>query len=374
MLRSHLVNTYEEQRQARDTLSKAGVSLAGRKNKLIFMSWHRRYGRFTESYTRMRRAMLKLEEWAGENCPPLLHSLSPGLGWMGGESIPVRELLSVVSDSPAMRDFLMAYHLHDGQRRVERFLGFGLFGSYECYGEFCSLSWLPSRMLQVVEMGRFSILIFAWCSVSKNYLGVVVGCPEAHADHIMHHVIQLQPGSHRFVDKGLFGMFFQTYIDDLAAGHYDVYNGLVSMMPNCGPNTSTSFTRGIRTTVSALFCPDETPEYRVYRYQVTFQLVDPEELGYPSVQLKSRSWLAHYENSQYTQSNGAGVVGEFPTISEKRPYFRYCSRIVDEIEGLLLVGFEGGFTMVPGTLDSPLGREFTLPVPYLEVPIPLEIL
>ncbi|KAJ1965445.1 hypothetical protein GGI12_000782 [Dipsacomyces acuminosporus] len=370
MLRGHAVNVDEELREAKQ----AGASLAGHKSKLIFEHWYQRYKGFTGSYTRIRRAMLKLERWAKEACLPLLQSLSPGLGWMGNESVPVRELLSVVNDSPDMRDFIIAYHLHDGQRRLQRFLSIGLFGSYECYEEFCSLTWLPSRMLQVIQMGRFRLLIFAWCSMSRNYLAVVVDCPDAHREHIMHHVIQMQPVSFRFVDKGSFGEFFTSYIDDLVAGDYDLRNGTISMMPNLGPHTSTAISHGIRATVSALFCPDETAQVRVYRYQVTFELVDREGLGYSSVQLKSRSWLMHYENQQYVQSNGHGVVGECPILSEDTPFFRYCSRAMDEMQGPMLVGFEGGFTMVPGTISSPLGQEFTLHVPYLEVPIPMELL
>ncbi|KAJ2419619.1 hypothetical protein GGF41_004566, partial [Coemansia sp. RSA 2531] len=300
--------------------------------------------------------------------------LAPGLGWMGSESIPVRELLSVVTDSPDMRDFLIAYHLHDGQRRQRRFLEYGLFGSYDCYGEVCSLSWLSSRMLQVIAMGQFKLLVFAWCHTSRNYLGIVVDCPSAHSSQILHHVVQLQPQSYRFIDKGLFGDFFTTYIQDLVSGRYDVHNDVISMLPNSGPHTGTSISRGIRTTVSVMFCPDETPAFRVYRYQISFEVLDFAALGFASAQLKSRHWLIHYQERQ-TESSGHGVVGEFPILSEESPYYRYCSRITDdELEDLMLVAFEGYFTMVPGTLEDPAGPDFTLAVPYTEVPIPMEIL
>ncbi|KAJ1999364.1 hypothetical protein H4R26_005099 [Coemansia thaxteri] len=190
----------------------------------------------------------------------------------------------------------------------------------------------------------------------------------------MHHVIQLQPQSYRFVDKGLFGDFFAAYVDDLVSGHYDVYDNIISMLPNRGPHTGTSISRGIRTTVSVMFCPDETPSFRVYRYQVSFEVLDFAELGYASAQLKSRHWLIRYQNQRYTQSSGHGVVGEFPVLSEASPYYRYCSRMTDdETEDMIIVAFEGHFTMVPGTLDEPAGPEFALAVPYIEVPIPLEI-
>ncbi|KAJ2686677.1 hypothetical protein IWW39_003472 [Coemansia spiralis] len=343
--------------------------------KLVYAHWHQRYRGFLDSYTRIRRSVLCLESWAETNCPPLFLSLAPGLGWMGSESIPVRELLSVVTDSPHMRDFLIAYHLHDGQRRQRRFLDYGLFGSYECYGEVCSLSWLSSRMLQVIAMGQFKLLVFAWCHITRNYLGIVVGCPPAHSTQIMHHVVQLQPQSYRFVDRGLFGDFFTGYIRDLVNGRYDIQDDVISMLPNSGPHTGTSVSRGIRTTASIMFCPDETPAFRVYRYQISFEILDFAALGCASVQLKSRHWLMYYQGERQAQSSGHGVVGEFPILSEASPYYRYCSRMTDdEMDDLMLVAFEGYFTMVPGTLVDPAGPDFTLAVPYTVVPIPMEIL
>ncbi|KAJ1748310.1 hypothetical protein LPJ79_004628 [Coemansia sp. RSA 1821] len=341
-------------------------------NKVIFANWFQRFRGFTDSYTRMNRTFRRLEQWAEENCPIILKSLGPGLAWVSGESIPVRELLQVVSDSPDMRDFIMAHHIHDGQRRRQMFLDHGLFGSYECYGEVCSLSWLGSRMLQVVKMGKFRLLIFAWCHQTRNYLGIVVACPMARTPHLMHHVIQLQPQSHRFVDHGLFGKFFASYVDNLVAGHHDVRDQRISLMPNCGPYTSSSLSHGIKTTVSAMFCVDETPRFRVYRYQVTFELIDPDQLESSSVQLASRNWLIYYTNQEYIHASGPGVVGEFPILSADRPFYRYCSRIEDSPEGMEVVGFEGQFTFVPGSLDRPAGPNITLRVPFIELPIPLE--
>ncbi|PIA13705.1 hypothetical protein COEREDRAFT_83302 [Coemansia reversa NRRL 1564] len=375
MLQNNLVNVAEEQVRAHKQSNSADVRGLATvcKNKRLFANWHDYYRGFTDSYTRMRKAFDRLEIWAESSSPVLLQSLGTGLGWMSGVSVPVRELLEVVNDSPAMRDFIMAHHFHDGQRRQRRFLGVGLFGSYECYGEVCSLSWLSSRMLQVIAMGQFRILVFAWCHVTRNYLGMVVDCPPTHCV-LMHHVIQIQPRSYRFVDKGLFGEFFTAYIEELVAGHHDVHDGVINMMPNYGPHTGISVMRGIRTTVSAMFCFDETSSFHVYRYQVTFEIVNPEELGFSSVQLESRHWLVHYSNQEHVHVNGAGVVGEFPLISVDEPYFRYCSRVQDEPEGLMVVGFEGYFTMVPGTLDEPKGTPFNLPVPYIELPIPMEII
>ncbi|KAJ2293528.1 hypothetical protein IW141_001112 [Coemansia sp. RSA 355] len=344
------------------------------RNKLAFSVWYTQYAGFTDSYTRMHRAFNRLEKWACKACPHVWQSLAPGLVWVSGESVPVRELLSVVSDSPDMRDFIMAHHIHDGQRRRQRFLEYGLFGSYECYGEVCSLSWLSSRMLQIVDMGRFRILVFAWCHVTRNYLGIVVGCPIAHTQRLLHHVIQLQPQSYRFVDKGLFGSFFVSYVDALSSGHHDVHDNVISLMPNTGPHTSTSYTRGIKITITAMFCADETPRYRVYRYQVTLELIDSVQLGYQCVQLESRHWLVHYANHEYVHANGAGVVGEFPVLSVERPFYRYCSRVEDDPAGLEVVGFEGQFTVVPGSLVDPKGPAIELPVPYIELPIPMEII
>ncbi|KAJ2313970.1 hypothetical protein IWW52_001243, partial [Coemansia sp. RSA 2704] len=343
-------------------------------HKLIFANWYQRYRGFTASYTRMRRAFGRLESWAREHSPTVLRSLAPGLNWVCGVSVPVRELLEVVSDSPDIRDFIMAHHLHDGQRRRQWFLEFGLFGSYECYGEFCSLSWLSSRMLQIIQMGRFRILIFAWCHLTRNYLGIVVGCPAVHNTRLLHHVVQLQPQSYRFVDKGLFGEFFTSYVDELVAGHHDVTEDSISMMPNHGPHTGSSISHGIKTTVSTMFCVDETPRFHVYRYQVTFELVDSDALGYSSVQLESRHWLMRFANDEYVHANGPGVVGEFPMLSVDQPYYRYCSRIEDDPTGLQVVGFEGRFSFVPGSLENPKGPNISLPVPFIELPIPLEII
>ncbi|KAJ2226071.1 hypothetical protein IWW45_007614 [Coemansia sp. RSA 485] len=368
MLERNAVNT-------RDHAS-SGIGLDNRsisKNKRLFVDWHMRYKGFTQNYTRIRKSVAKLETWAGKHSPQLLSSFAPGLGWMGGESIPVRELLRVVSDSPAMRDFLILYHLHDGQRRIQRFFDFGLFGSYECYGQFCSLSWLPSRMLQVVQMSHFKILIFAWCHNTLNYLGIVVDCPESYAEQIKHHVVQMQPQSFRIVDKGLFGQFFDSYVDSLIHNNHDIRDGVISMMPNSGPYTSSSLSHGIRTTVSVMFCADETPRLRVYRYQVTFEIVDSTALGFASVQLKERYWLIRYGEGKYTEVGGAGVVGEFPLISVDEPFYRYCSRVQDEMDDLAVEGFEGFFTLVPGSLDEPLGEDIILPVPFVEVPVPLEL-
>ncbi|KAJ1728854.1 hypothetical protein LPJ72_005268 [Coemansia sp. Benny D160-2] len=343
------------------------------RNKRIYAAWHQRYRGFTESYTRMRRATLRLESWARANCEPLLQSLAPGLGWMERETMPVRELLGVTSDSSAMRDFIILYHLHDGQRRRQRYLPHGLFGSYECYGEFCSLSWLSSRMLQVISMGKVRLLIFAWCHTSRNYLGIVIDCPAAHTNHLLHHVIQMQPQSYRFVDRGRFGDFFTGYVDELASGAHAVHDGIVSMFPNRGPHANTSVSHGIRTTVSTMFCADETPRFRVYRYEITFELLNPTILGCSSAQLKSRKFLLHYHNNELSHTGGAGVVGQFPIISSDQPFYRYCSRLHDEETGMMVLAFEGLITMVPGSLDSPQGPEFTLSIPYTELPVPLEI-
>ncbi|KAJ1728090.1 hypothetical protein LPJ61_004224, partial [Coemansia biformis] len=285
MLRSRYVDIEAECQEARAKLAEPASTGSMCRNKAIFASWYQRYMGFADSYTRMRRAFLRLEAWADVHSPLLRQSLAPGLGWMGDEPMPVRELLDVVTDSPAMRDFIMAHHFHDGQRRRPRYIECGLFGTYECYGEVCSLSWLSSRMLQVIALGPFRILVFAWCVRTRNYLGLVVGCPPAHELALMHHVIQLQARSLRLEDRGLFGDFIVTYIDDLVAGNYDVYNGAISMMPNTGPHAVSSVTRGIRTTVSVMFCFDETPLLHVYRYQVSFEIVDRAALGVDSVQL-----------------------------------------------------------------------------------------
>ncbi|KAJ2726414.1 hypothetical protein GGI07_000552 [Coemansia sp. Benny D115] len=345
-------------------------------NKQVFARWYTKYRGFTDSYTRMRRAVLRLEAWAQEACPEIQRSLAAGLGWMGGESVPVRELLQVVGDSEALHDFLVLYHLRDGQRRQQRFLGSGLFGSYECYGEVCSLSWLPSRMLQIVDMGRFRMLVFAWCHATHNYLAVVVGCPPALEPRMLHHVVQMQPRSHRYVDHGLFGDFFCAHVDALASGYHDVRKGVVSMMPNHGPHVGSSITAGVRTTVSVMFCADETPRFRVYRYEVTFEVLSFETLGYPALQLKERYWLTHFREGQYGETAGPGVVGMFPRLTPESPVFKYCSRLQDEVDGfaeLLVEGFEGRFTMVPGSLDHPLGDDILLCVPYIHMPVPSEI-
>ncbi|KAJ1951281.1 hypothetical protein FBU59_000250 [Linderina macrospora] len=369
MLRVNCVDIEAEKDYLNHKLPETG------KNKAIFASWYGRYKDFADSYRRMRRAMLKLKDWAATNCPPLLQSLSPGLGWMGSESIPVRELLSVTSNSLEMRDFIIAYHLHDGQnRRSRRFEDYGLFGTYECYGEFCSVLWLPSRMLQIMKFGSFNVLIFALCPESLNYLGIVVACPEEFSKYTLNHVVEMQQGTCRYRDMGLFGDFFTSYVDRLVEGHYDVYDNRISLMPNRGPNTSTSIVRGIKTTVSAMFCAQPATSRRLYRYQVTFELVSVEALGYPSVQLKSRAWLMHYSNGQFTQTRGDGVVGSHPVLSEKEPYFRYCSLAQEEIDQEMLVGFEGDFTMVPGSLKKPLGPKFTLPVTHVVVPVPVELM
>ncbi|ORX67254.1 hypothetical protein DL89DRAFT_324605 [Linderina pennispora] len=320
------------------------------KNKAIFASWYRRYKDFADSYTRMRRAMNKLKAWAGINCPPLLQSLSPGLGWMGSESIPVRELLSVTSDSPEMRDFIIAYHLHDGQRRrMRRFDRYGLFGTYECYGDFCSVVWLPSRMLQVMELGLFKVAVFALCPETLNYLGIVVQCPDEFSRQTLNHVVEMQPGTYRYRDKGLFGDFFTSYIDQLVEGHYDVYDNMISLMPNRGPFTSTSIVRGIKTTVSAMFCAHPVRSQRLYRYQA---------LGYPSAQLKSEIM--------------ADPLCKRPIHADRRRWRYRQASIADELDHEMLVAFEGDFTMVPGSLANPLGPQFTLPVTHVEVPIPNE--
>ncbi|KAJ2762015.1 hypothetical protein IWQ57_005899, partial [Coemansia nantahalensis] len=269
MLRRRCVDVAVESEMAGGELASGRPAC---RNKAIFASWHRRYRGFTDSYTRMRRAFWRLEAWADTHSPLLRQSLAPGLGWMGDETMPVRELLDVVNDSPAMRDFIMAHHFHDGQRRRPRYIECGLFGSYECYGDVCSLSWLSSRMLQVIALDQFRLLVFAWCMRTQNYLGVVVGCPPEIERAFMHHVVQVQPQSRRTADRGLFGDFIVEYIDGLIAGNYDVYDGIISMMPNTGPHAVSTTTRGIRTTVSAMFCFDETPHLRVYRYQVTFEL------------------------------------------------------------------------------------------------------
>ncbi|KAJ1662994.1 F-box protein skip16 [Coemansia sp. RSA 1813] len=358
--------------QTADPTDQSSISVS--RNKRIYAAWHQRYYGFTDSYTRMRRAILRLESWASANCEPLMQSLAPGLAWMEYETMPVRELLGVVSDSPAMRDFIILYHFHDGQRRRQRYLPYGLFGSYECYGEFCSLSWLSSRMLQVINMGKVRLLIFAWCHTSRNYLGVVIDCAAAHINHLLHHVIQMQPQSYRFVDKGLFGDFFVNYVDELVSGSHDVHDGIISMFPNRGPHTNTSISHGIRTTVSAMFCTDETPRFHVYRYEVTFELLSAHLLGCPSAQIKSRRWLLHYANNEYAHSGGAGVVGQFPIISNDEPYYRYCARLQDEDTGMMILAFEGQIIMVPGSLDRPQGPEFSLDIPYTELPVPMEII
>ncbi|KAJ1725754.1 hypothetical protein LPJ53_000015 [Coemansia erecta] len=95
-----------------------------------------------------------------------------------------------------------------------------------------------------------------------------------------------------------------------------------------------------------MFCTDETPRFRVYRYQVSFEIVDTENFEYKSVQLTERYWLIHYDGG----------------------------RTQDEDDDVPVLALEGYFTWVPGTIEEPLGVEITLPVPYVEMPMPLEIL
>ncbi|KAJ1764360.1 hypothetical protein LPJ54_005538, partial [Coemansia sp. RSA 1824] len=64
----------------------------------------------------------------------------------------------------------------------------------------------------------------------------------------------------------------------------------------------------------------------------------------------------------------------FPVLSVERPFYRYCSRVEDDPAGLEVVGFEGQFTVVPGSLVDPKGPAIELPVPYIELPIPMEII
>ncbi|KAJ2391718.1 hypothetical protein GGI05_002868 [Coemansia sp. RSA 2603] len=218
------------------------------------------------------------------------------------------------------------------------------------------------------------MVVFAWCNQTMNYLGIVVDCPKSYKPQVLHHVVQIQPQSLRIVDKGLFGDFFTSYVDSLACGYHDIVNGAISMMPNTGPNTCTSMSHGIRTTVSVMFCTDETPRFRVYRYQVSFEIVDPENFEYKSVQLTERYWLIHYDGGRYVESGGPGVVGEFPILTKDQPYYRYCSRIQDEDDDVPVLALEGFFKWVPGTIEEPLGVEITLPVPFVEMPMPLEIL
>ncbi|KAJ2556994.1 F-box only protein 3, partial [Coemansia sp. RSA 1836] len=90
MLSQHYVDTRLEV----DLMAEGSADIPAPRLKHVYAHWHQRYRGFIDSYARIRRSVLRLEAWAGDNCPPLLQSLAPGLGWMGSESMPVRELLS----------------------------------------------------------------------------------------------------------------------------------------------------------------------------------------------------------------------------------------------------------------------------------------
>ncbi len=95
---------------------------------------------------------------------------------------------------------------------------------------------------------------------------------------------------------------------------------------------------------------DSAPEDAQYVFSYTITIIN---LGDQAVTLKSRHWIITDANGHQSQVQGAGVVGETPTIEPDTAY-RYTSGTVLEAE----LGFmEGSYTM-----EYQDGTEFKAPI------------
>ncbi|GIU41561.1 protein ApaG [Shewanella sairae] len=100
--------------------------------------------------------------------------------------------------------------------------------------------------------------------------------------------------------------------------------------------------------------PDE--DKYLFSYTITIH-----NLGEENVTLKSRHWCITDSNGQKSEVQGAGVVGQTPTIAPNSSYEYTSGTVLETPLGVM----EGQYTMI-----NPLGEEFKAAIPAFRLSIP----
>ncbi|GIU08540.1 protein ApaG [Shewanella sp. c952] len=101
-----------------------------------------------------------------------------------------------------------------------------------------------------------------------------------------------------------------------------------------------------------------TPDEEKYLFSYTITIIN---LGDQDVTLKSRYWCITDANGQKSEVEGAGVVGETPTIKPNTAYQYTSGTVLETPFGVM----EGNYTMIKKN-----GEEFKAPISAFSLAIP----
>lgn len=101
-----------------------------------------------------------------------------------------------------------------------------------------------------------------------------------------------------------------------------------------------------------------TPDEEKYLFSYTITIIN---LGDQDVTLKSRYWCITDANGQKSEVQGAGVVGETPTIKPNTAYQYTSGTVLETPFGVM----EGNYSMIKSN-----GEEFKAPISAFSLAVP----
>ncbi|KAJ3671516.1 hypothetical protein LUZ60_007595 [Juncus effusus] len=262
---------------------------------------------------------------------------------------------------------------------------FGLIGGYEFNNHFVNVHLLPlqeaisltkrlsrdldcltnSKLVIIATSCNWRKLVFHDCAIGQLYIGT---------QNLVTDSEML-----RCVPQGLVGQdglltWLEEHVKRLQSGVIGtrVFRGFkgISLYPEAGPLCSTAVTNGVKVRASAVLVPegstpgepsteDEDPDRYLYSYSIRLSLL-PEGCRldgkyHSSCQLAERHWLIKSRGYLVNDVNGEAVIGKYPLLTPGMDEFVYESAAsLPNTPGSI----EGSFTMVPGSLKKPEGRQF----------------
>ncbi|KAJ3217859.1 F-box protein skip16 [Dinochytrium kinnereticum] len=362
----------------------------------IFCTHAQTYGTLLSPFSKMKRITRRLNSLLGHL--PSLARFRPAAVDLGPHPIYRPEHLmdhrtwfpdSRVAEE-SEKSLALLYHLfssgqvkvinNSGARAAD--VGYGIFGSFRCYGQLYSMYMLPrSHLIRVILNGTFcgedededdshtpqdegdrareqvAVVMFAE-STMLEFLGLVVpvarytSSPGPGAPKIGH-VIRfglsknfnrmgpIPRGRIPYVDLGPFDDWIHRFVDEVAASvEAPSYRriGATTVFASEGRGTASQVTDGVLLSISSIFLLDTAKV--CYRISMTYL---PGQCPYPSIQLLRRHWLFTSKSGTVDEVSGEGVIGAFPVLSQSNPHFQYCS-----------YSMGGPVDYAPFELDDPL--------------------
>ncbi|KAI8833182.1 hypothetical protein BC829DRAFT_408090 [Chytridium lagenaria] len=267
-----------------------------------------------------------------------------------------------INATEAEKSLVLLYHLFStGQIKVLNSPGramedgYGLFGSFRCYGQLYSMYMLPrSNLLKVIlksgNTREVAVVVFAE-STMLEFLGLVVPVDSSLSSDLassdtteatnggghpvplplrLGHFIRfgttkkfarmgpIPSDRMPYVDLGPFDTWLEGFVNEVVAGMVEapMYKRLTatSAFPSHGRGTASEVTSGeIIHLQTAKMC-----------YRIAMTYLDG-QCPHQSVQLLRRHWLFTSKSGHVDEVSGEGVIGAFPRLSASNPHFQYCS-------------------------------------------------